>query len=87
MMTAVITVSPASAVAWMSIMWKRSSRPWPRARGMVSLRPPIKGSAPAPARMANETSPLSSRESSRGSGGSGKGPLAPYLDDAEQPPA
>src|SRR6516165_8532599 len=58
MMTAVITATPASAVAWMSIMRKRSSRPSPRRPRIVSLRPPRSRSRPAPARIANETSPL-----------------------------
>src|SRR5262249_7580083 len=47
-----------SAVAWMSIMRNRSSRPSPRSPRIVSLRPPSRNSTPAPARIANETSPL-----------------------------
>src|SRR5262249_46211129 len=42
----------------MSMRRKRSSRPSPRSPRIVSLRPPSRNKTPAPARMANETSPL-----------------------------
>src|SRR5262245_4505255 len=57
MMIAPITASPAIAVAWMSIVRKRSSRPSPRSPRIVSLRPPSSTSRPKPATIANETSP------------------------------
>src|SRR5262245_26396944 len=53
-----ITARPASAVAWTSILRKRSSLPSPRSPRIVSLRPPTSTSTPAPARIATETSPL-----------------------------
>src|SRR5262249_36958007 len=56
-MVAVITASPAIAVAWMSISRNRSSRPSPRRPRIVSLRPPRRTIAPKPAMIASETSP------------------------------
>src|SRR5262245_1228509 len=56
-MIAVITAMPASAVAWMSIWRKRSSRPSPRRPRIVSLRPPSRIRRPKPAMIASETSP------------------------------
>src|SRR5262245_55773225 len=58
MMMVKITARPASAVAWMSILRKRSSLPSPRSPRIVSLRPPSSTRRPAPVRIANETSPL-----------------------------
>src|SRR5262245_23033574 len=57
MMIAVMTATPARAVAWTSIWRKRSSRPSPRSPRIVSLRPPSSNSAPTPAMIANEISP------------------------------
>src|SRR6516225_1756137 len=57
-MIARITARPASAVAWMSIIRKRSSRPSPRSPRIVSLRPPSRISAPNPAMIPRDRSPL-----------------------------
>src|SRR6185312_9466013 len=57
MMIATITARPDTAVAWMSIFAKRSSRPSPRRPRMVSLRPPRRTASPNTARMANEMAP------------------------------
>src|SRR5262249_51849691 len=56
--TARIKTMPANAVAWMSIIRKRSSRPSPRRPRTVSLRPPIRINRPNTASVANEISPL-----------------------------
>src|SRR5262245_53862516 len=56
-MIAVITAIPASAVAWMSIWRKRSSRPSPRRPRIVSLRPPKRNTAPKAVMIASDCSP------------------------------
>src|SRR4051794_7073048 len=56
-MSVTITANPAIAVAWMSIVRKRSSRPSPRRPRTVSLRPPTKISAPTTVSQANEKTP------------------------------
>ena len=53
-----ITTRPANAVALTSICRNRSSRPSPRSPRIVSLLPPNRITAPKPAMIANETSPL-----------------------------
>src|SRR4051794_367034 len=60
-MIAVMTATPAIAVAPTSICRKRSSRPSPRSPRMVSLRPPNRNTAPAASMIASDPSPAPGR--------------------------
>src|SRR6516225_5826519 len=57
-MIARITARPASAVACMSIIRKRSSRPSPRSPRIVSLRPPSRINAPNAVMIPRDSRPL-----------------------------
>src|SRR5262245_11123495 len=56
-MIALITTSPASALAWMSIRSQYSSRPSPRRPRTRSKRPPTRSTTPRPPISASENSP------------------------------